>query len=229
MDDAGLLEGVIVTHSESNAGRIGDVLDYLRDNGICTTMFIIARRLGRNRTRSPLPAAEILDGKVQVLERLLRSPPAPVDVAMLQVLKRFVHPPSKMEMTRLACAQPFCHAGIHTLMFDALGRIFPCGLSCNVEEVLLGYLDRLDPYHYHSLLRTFHRKGYRYKQECPVCDAACICGFGCSIEGEIADEECHAWQLFYDHLRQLDIDMLRRALAAGDFQVRANGREMKYA
>ena len=224
----GLLGGVIVNHNEVNDKHLQQVLDFFVANGLNIIQFVLTRRLGRWREYSSLNADSIHRGKLIVLESLVRRPQGPIDIGLLQILRRFLCPPGQRDMMRLACSQPFCHAGIHTIIFDAHGNIYPCGLSCNIPEVQLGHIDQIDPVKYYSVLAKMHHKGSRYLNECPNCEAARTCNFGCAIEGDIGAQECEANQRFYCSLKDLDIFQLRGALNDADIAIRASGRRMKF-
>lgn len=191
LESVGLLGGIIITLNENNSKYFEDVLDYLAKNNLPIITFIITRNLGRAVNLDwHLTASDIINARTLLLNRILYSKIGPIDVTTLQMVKRFLHPPTYQDYTKLACSQPFCHAGLKTIIADAYGRIYACGLASNIEKGFLGHIETLDEVFYYEALEKFHLKSEKYYKICSKCEASVICNFGCTIEGEISDAEC---------------------------------------
>ncbi len=208
LQGAGILSGLIVTVTQTNAARINEVLEFLCAHQLRKIKVNVVRRLGKAGEVVHLEPDLILQMRLEILNKMLKVPPEISESNMLRVLHKFLNPRTAESLCRLACDQPFCHAGIQTVIVDALGRLFPCGLSCDVPGTCLGCLERIDIDSYMSVLEQFHRKSPRYADVCPESTGAQICTFGCSVEGELSEEECQVNRDLMAHLQAYETSVL---------------------
>lgn len=201
LKSAGLLGGIIVALNRYNSEHFEIVLDYLAENNFPIITLQLTRHLGRAiELNLRLSDSDIINARTLLLNRILYSSNGPIDVTTLQMVKRFLQPPTTKDYTNLSCSQPFCHAGLNTIIVDAYGRVYACGLASNTDKGFLGSIETFDEDFYYCALEKFHLKSEKYYKICSKCEASVICNFGCTIEGEISDAECLAVSKFYDIL-----------------------------
>jgi radical SAM protein with 4Fe4S-binding SPASM domain len=128
---------------------------------------------------------------------------------MAEKLERYVHPLSLTDVKeKLMCNNPFCGGGITAIICDSKGDLYPCGCANMTTQWLLGNVDTLDEQAFLDRIYKFHEKGSKYYEECRLCNASCICNFGCpgfrTIDGRTDETECHATKMFYSFLREKD-------------------------
>ena len=205
LKEAGIYPGVLMVLSRINLDRLDDVLDFFAALGLRRIQTNTIWRMGRALENDvALDAAELVEARRILIARILRDSPCPVDVDTLEMLGRYLNPRSEADLRTLGCCQPFCHAGISLVRFDAHGRVFPCGPSAHMEEYLLGTVGCLNRAKYKGVLGRFHRKDDRYRRECPRCTASCICSFGCPAEGGMHVETCKANKILFGYLEKID-------------------------
>ncbi|MBM4051010.1 MAG: radical SAM protein, partial [Planctomycetes bacterium] len=201
----GIRCGAICVLSQSNVGRMSEVLRFFSDIGLRSLKFNSCCESGPNLP-SPLGAEDLFRAKVEILDQMRASPRPVRDDNLIRMLEKYFAAPGDKRAEGGICAAAVCGAGRRVVGLGPEGSFYPCGRADGDGQTRLGSVTNggLDPQTWKEALDRFHSVR-PYLDQCGGCAAKKICSFGCAayekLDPEFFRRECLWTRMLFDHLR----------------------------
>lgn len=206
---AGVKVNFIAVCSQHNYEHVKDIFLVAKEYGFGDFQLNIASsvcKINPNSTYVPLTEQQMLDVYIQSLDCWRETGIG--EKNLIRILSRFLSCDNDHH-SELRCENPFCHAGFNMLVFTPDGQMHMCSpavpLAKQYPKLVAGQMDKLDDVQRRiDAIKYFHQKDAKYEQLCSICEAACICNFGCPafdrIDPVSAEHHCGATKRFYKYL-----------------------------
>ncbi|MCM0080535.1 radical SAM protein [Geomonas sp. Red32] len=198
----GIPVGVVVTINRHNAGRMGEVMEYLREQGVAGMIsnFVVAQGRG---DAEQLSAEQMFTSTVDEIGHMLKSGMSVDDMRVGRMAYQYLAATGNRNGSQPQWNRS-CDSAADKIGIDGEGNIFVCGGTRN-KEYLLGRLDEIDEKHVQRLRDNFPKKGTWYIR-CFDCAANRFCTHGCPISCDLSesfrDNHCRFTKLMWNYFNE---------------------------
>lgn len=195
---AGVFSGAICVLGEHNAGHIFRIFNHFKSLGITDVTTTLRRTAGRGANLTAMTSDTIYEGHLEIFRFLQQGGSRTLlEKTIAGKISRFLNPPTFKDFRNdLICSHPICGGGITNIYCDTAGTLYPCGLSVQRNDLVLGNLNFLDSKHHIDVVSGMYENLSAHRKRCESCEASRICSFGCPaldpLDEETAEAECQA-------------------------------------
>lgn len=193
--------GVVVTISRHNCHRMGEVMEYLREQqvGGMISNFVVAQGRG---DAEQISAEQMFESTLAMIDHMLKTGLSVDDMRVGRLVYQFLSAANSSGKALQATWNSSCDAAVDKVGIDAGGNIYVCGGTRN-SDYLLGRLgEEIDQQRVERMRRDFPRKGSWYIR-CFDCKANHFCTHGCPISSDLSesfrDNHCQFTQMIWTH------------------------------